>query len=461
MYDPHDIPPSSFEPQPPPEGQGSNRRTLLLAALAGVGTLLFLLAGCVVVTLVVLPDLPARMRVLFAQPLEPPPPMSPRNDELEQPVGPVDIDEDFAEPTPRWDQSSAQVIDGAYELHLDTPNSDSYGLFLGSGSIQNFDIAVDVQQVAGDRTAEYGIRFRQSGPGDYLMFSISGTGYYRLVRVRDSEYESLVPWTFDGRIKTGSEAVNRLHVVAEGSSLTASVNGSQVVAISDEVNAAGQLTLGLVTFDQGGLEVRFDTIEGSAEGMVAGQVGDFDLYADFSDPEAVPWSLGGSRIINGSYEIFAGGGIQSWQHPLPSGSSEVQNFVVEVDATLLDAGPTSSYGIIFADGGSFDFYSLFLLPEGGITLVRQDDSGSAVLLEPMPLPAVEPGINATNTIRLEVRESSILIISINGEELPPLESARPIERGMVGLIVSSGAPGRVQVRFDNFHLEELFEGDEA
>jgi hypothetical protein len=208
--------------------------------------------------------------------------------------------------------------------------------------------------------------------------------------------------------------------------------------------------------------VRFDNIAGQAEGI--------DLDEDFSNPEDVRWSIGGAQIIETGdsdvYEMFTGGGLQSWQQPLPSGSSEVENFVVEVEATLVDAGEGTAYGIIFGDGGSFDFYSLLILPEDGILVLVYNDpeAGQTPVSEPVQLDAIETGTNATNTIRLELRESHMITMTINGEELPPLSSALPVQEGMVGMIVVSGESGRAQVRFDNFYLEELedtVEGDPA
>lgn len=377
----------------------------------------------------------------------PAPPESPRAAEEKLPLGLVQIEEDFDDPTTRWDQSRSRVVDGGYELRVDTPNYDSYGLYLGNGRVSDFDMAVDVQQVAGDATSEYGIRFRQSGPGDYLMFSISGSGYYRLLRVSDDEYNSVVPWTFDSRIKTGPDTTNRLRLVARGSSITGFINDTQVVVVEDDVNASGQLTLGLTTFDQGGLVVRFDNIEGQAEGS--------DLREDFSDPEATLWSIGGATITNGAYELFAGGGIQAWQQPLPSRFSKVENFVLEVDATLVN-GPQDevAYGVMFGDGGSFDFYSLFLFPQGNLGLFISDSAGNrGALIEPTPFEAIKSGIGETNKIRVEVRDN-VIQISINGEALPEIESPFVVE-GMVGMIVSSGETGNVQARFDNFSLREL------
>ncbi len=475
MYDPHSAPPS-FDDLPPPEGPRDNQnRTLLMwGIIAAVGALIVMVLSCAFIAIFILPplsreisgqpggqpDQPAAAETAEAAPPDgttsgatSPPPVAPDPEELAIPPGPVLIEEDFEEPSTRWGQSSSQVRDGAYELRLETPNNDHYGLLLISTAVQDFDMAVDVEQIDGDPAAEYGIRFRQSGPGDYLLFSMSGTGHYRLVRVVDEEYNELVPWTANADINTGDGAVNRLRVEASGETLVMSLNDEQVIEIPDEDPVAGQLTLGIGTFDAGGLAVRFDNIAGDAEGEI--------LDEDFSDPENVAWSIGGARFVeSGQYEIFAGGGIQSWQHPLPEGLSEVENFVVEVETTLVDSGEGTAYGIIFGDTGSFEYYSFLILPEGGITLLYNGPDGGEILIEPLPLSALETGTNATNTIRLEVREQQTLLIAVNGEELPPLTSPEPFQSGMVGMIVSSGAAGRVQAQFDNFYLEEVIEGED-
>lgn len=439
---PSPIGPPPGAPEPPP-----TRRRLLVWVVAGLGALVLLQICALVALLVAFPELRTRLPVIGARPGAPPPPESPLTTTTPMPAGPVRIEESFDQPTTRWEQSLARVVDGAYELRLDIPNYDSYGLLLSEGLIDDFDMAVDVQQIAGDPTSEYGIRFRQSGPGDYLMFSISGSGYYRLLRVQKQTYRSLVPWTFDPRIKTGPQAVNRLRVIAKGPSITAFVNDAQVLSANDEINVGGQLTLGVTTFDSGGLVVRFDNI--------AGQAGQLDLGEDFSNPEAASWSIGGATIVEGAYEIFAGPGIRSWQQPLPTGSSRVGDFTLDVDTTLVrGSGDGVAYGVMFGDGGSFDFYSLYLLPQGGVVLLRSESDGTdTLIIPPVELQAVKSGTGATNHIHLEVRGRAITV-TINGEQLPAVEAPTPV-RGMVGLIVSSGTTDSVQARFDNFRLEEL------
>lgn len=452
------VAPTPAEPAAAPVSEMSQQQRqnmLFWGAIAAIGGVLVLLLGCgLVVAMFFVDDFVLNVGQFQdeAAPALPAPPVAPTPPEPEQLTGKVDITEDFSQPSELWDQSSALVADGAYELRLDTAHNQSYGLYLGNSEVRDFDLTAEVQQTGGDPTAEYGIRFRQSGPGTYLLFSISGSGYYRLVRVVEETYQTVVPWTFTDEIATGEEVTNTLRVRAAGETIQGFINGTQVVDVVDEVQDSGQLTLGLGTFATGGLVVRFDNLAGTVEGAA--------LDEDFSDPENVSWSIDGGRIANGVYDVFAGGGIQTWRQPLPPQSYEVADFLLEVDATLLDGGEGAAYGLMFGDGGSFDFYALYILPNGVLTIVYSDGAGNAgPVIQPRQLDSIETGLNATNTLRVEVRDDEITI-TINDETLPELRSSTPI-RGMTGMIVSSGVQGRAQVSFDNFRLEELVEGDAA
>jgi hypothetical protein len=465
-------------PAPPPVPE-PRRPGFLTWLVVGLGVLVLLQVCVAAAVFTAVPNVRDRVLAVFARPTSPPPPDKPGPaGGAETPARPLLIEDDFDTPTSRWDQSFSRMADGALELRIDIANYDGYALYLGpepapepetnpapenleppltatpdpaapapfdASAIDDFDLAVDVQQTAGAATTEYGIRFRQTGPGDYLLFSVSGNGYYRLLRVRNEQYEPIVPWTFDGRVKTGEGAVNRLRVVAEGARVTGFLNGAQVVQIEDEIDVGGQLTLGLQTYDAGAA-VRFDNI--------AGRVGEFDLAEDFAEPATARWSSGGALVTEGAYEIVAGAGIQTWQQPLPTGSSRVGDFVLEVDATLAGGqGDGVAYGVMFGDGGSFDFYSLLIFPEGGLALLRSTPTGETeVLVPPIAVPSLNTGEGQTNTIRLEISGNQ-LGLALNGEDLGQLELAES-PQGMVGLLVSSGSSGDVRVRFDNFRLEE-------
>jgi hypothetical protein len=458
--------PGNYQPNPPAveerRPQGVRRLLIILASvLAGF-------VACAAVGLALLffltPSL--RSRLAFMSPAAGAPPEAP-DKFAPPPAGPVSISDDFSGNAHRWDSSQTQVAGGAYELTLDLDNFDSYGLYLGGSDITDFDMAVDATLVAGPPDAEYGVRFRQSAPDDHLIFSISPSGFYRLARVKDKQYTSLVPWTRDDRIRTGVGATNRLRVVAEGQKIVGYINDAEVLAYDDPAPQAGQLTLGLVTFAQGGLSVRFDNVAGFALAAPAGaEPIRLTLDENFADPSTAQWSVGGARLSAGAYEIFVGGPVVSWQQPLPSGSSTVTgDFTLEVEASMVSGnldGPAgnSGYGVMFGDDGKFGFYSLLIVPQGGLALIRNGPDGGFVI-PPIPVETVNPGLNAANKIRIEIRGNVMRLlvndkpISVDGQEVAeiPLPEAFSAD-GMAGMIVQSNDADGVRARFDSFKLEQ-------
>jgi hypothetical protein len=469
-------PPELLEPAPPPappaptleatrgwepeieteaEPGSAGQRSLLLFSAIGLGVFV-LVAGAALAAAVFL-YAPVRDRVFGTSGA---PPEGP--DKFASEIGrPIQISDTFDLPSNRWDQSRTEVVDETYEMALDLDNFDSYGLLLRATGVRDFDLSVDAVQTTGDPVAEWGIRFRQSAPDEHLMFSIAGTGHYRLLRVSDATYTSVVPWRRDRRINTGIGATNRLRVVADGPLIIGYINDVEVLRYTDPEPQGGQLTLGLITYDVGGLTVRWDDVAGFAvrgigfDGAVGGQV---DLAEDFSNPLGSSWTVGGAEIVDGAYEVFVGGaGVQSWQQPLPTGSSEIagNGFVLEVDAELISGNPAEAgYGVVFADSGDFSFIALYLLPTGQLLLVQSGPDGG-LLVPPTVVEAVQPGLNAQNRIRLEARDN-LLRITINEESLGELRFPTDTRfTGMVGMIVLSPDVAGVRARFDNFRLEEI------
>jgi hypothetical protein len=465
-----DLPPEPLPPAPPPEplpalptetpgwvpetldepAQPLDQRTLLLFSAIGLGVFVLIAGAALLGALFFYP--PVRDRVFGTSGA---PPEGP--DKFASTIGrPIQISDTFDVASNRWDQARTEIVDGTYEMALDLDNFDSYGLFLGASNVRDFDMSVEVTQVAGDPLAEWGIRFRQSAPDEHLMFSISGTGHYRLLRVSEETYTSVVPWRSDRRINTGIGAMNQLRVVAEGQTIIGYINGNEVLRYTDPQPRGGQLTLGLITYDTGGLVVRWDNLSGFAVNNVMG--GRADLAEDFSNPQAGRWSVGGAEIVDGAYEVFVGGGnVQSWQQPLPIGASRIagDGFILEVDAELVQGNPREAgYGVIFADSGDFSFVALYLLPSGELFMLQSGADGQ-ILIPPTPIDAIQPGLNARNRIRLEARDNLLRVI-INEEDLGEIRFANDVRfTGMVGMIVLSPDSAGVRARFDNFRLEEI------
>jgi hypothetical protein len=409
----------------------------------GVGTLtVALVCGAL---LLLLPPLREELLLLVAPPAPAAavPPESPARPAPAAASGLARIDENFDAPSAMWETAASRMVDGQYELRVDTPNFDSYGLFLAGTQIGDLDLALDVTQVEGPLEAEYGLRFRQPGPENYLMLSISSGGYYRLLRVAEGEFRSLTPWTFEPRIKTGLGATNRLRVAAEGAQVRAWINDHQVLTFEDTNPQPGQLGLGVTTFGQGGVAVRFDTLEGQVQGV--------EVAERFENPAAAPWSVGGSQITGGAYEMFASAGIQLLQQPQPPGSSRAREFRLEVEGQLAEVGGEGAgYGVLFGYTENFQYYGLLILADGRVALTTPEGGAQ---ISPEPLPMVNAGPGASNRIRVEARERRLLI-AINDETVFEAENVELAE-GEVGMLLSSGSAGQTSARFDSFRFEVL------
>jgi hypothetical protein len=427
----------------PAEPSAMPRRSIWPWVALGLGAGLFsvlLLGGALLLLLPALRE-ELLLRLSNPQPVAAPPPEQLERPSPGAPAGLPQISDSFDAPSSLWEISSSQINNGSYELRTDTPNYDSYGLFLGGGEIGNLDLTVAATQTEGPLDAEYGIRFRQPGPENYMMFAISSGGYYRLLRVSEGQFSSLTPWTFSPRIRTGLGATNALRVVAEGSLVRAWINGHQVLTYDDPELRPGQLGLGVTAFAEGGVVVRFDDIVGSAEGV--------GVDESFDSPEAAPWSVGGSRIENGVYEMHAGTGLSILQQPQPPGSSRARDWTLEVDAALVEgANEGAGYGVLFGYSENFQYYGLLILGDGRIALTAP---GSPPQVSPEALPAVKTGPGELNRIRVEAREGR-LTVAINGETVIDVEGVE-LEEGEVGMLISSGDAGRAVAQFDNFRFE--------
>jgi hypothetical protein len=56
----------------------------------------------------------------------------------------------------------------------------------------------------------------------------------------------------------GGNALNHIEAACIGNQLSLSVNGSEIFNLTDESQAGGDVGLIATTYDQGGIEIRFD-----------------------------------------------------------------------------------------------------------------------------------------------------------------------------------------------------------
>lgn len=105
-------------------------------------------------------------------------------------------------------------------------------------------VTVTVQQTSGPLTHAFGIALRHDAPKNYYFLGIDGKGRFTFTTVVNDVSHTIIPFTSNAAIHSGTNAINRLQVITKGEIMTLLVNGAPV----------GQATL--TTFTSGTIGLR-------------------------------------------------------------------------------------------------------------------------------------------------------------------------------------------------------------
>jgi hypothetical protein len=124
--------------------------------------------------------------------------------------------------------------------------------------LTDFYAEVDLTFIQQPPGAAAGMVFRLQDSDNFYLYAVDPTGYYNLQKKSGGEWVELVAWTESDLIETGEEVTNRLGVLAEGSTLTLTLNGVVVAEVEDADLENGSLALMAEAFDSPNVEVAFD-----------------------------------------------------------------------------------------------------------------------------------------------------------------------------------------------------------
>jgi hypothetical protein len=126
--------------------------------------------------------------------------------------------------------------------------------------VDDFYFAVDVQQISGPPSTNYGVVFRERDNANMYYFSVQEVGRCTLIRLEDDESVPLLRAFCGEAIQPG--AVNRLAVRAEGAHMLFYINGHLIGEIDDAGLAAGTLTVAVAVAEANQtVSVEFDNAE--------------------------------------------------------------------------------------------------------------------------------------------------------------------------------------------------------
>ena len=199
------------------------------------------------------------------------------------------------------------------------------------------------------------------------------------------------------------------------------------------------------TFTTGDLAVNFDNVRGSTAGK--------SFRDEFDSPTTAIFSQGGSYSRDGKYRIISSENVSVWQNPLPRAQTEVQDFHMKVDGTIVAGDPDQiAYGVLFGDKGDFGHTMVIFNGSGQIQIVRNSNDGNdQAYIDPVIIEAFRTGAGVTNTIDMSVRKGE-LSLKINDIDVGAIDIGES-PTGSVGIIVIC-AKTAAQVDFDNLTITE-------
>ena len=124
------------------------------------------------------------------------------------------------------------------------------------------DFLLEVDTTLDDNTTpgEVGVIFRKQDEDNFYFMAIDNTGRISIWKKAEGKWETLAPWAKTDELLTQKGAENRLGVLAEGSQLTALVNGQAVATAVDDTFADGAISLAVGTFASPNVAAAFDNL---------------------------------------------------------------------------------------------------------------------------------------------------------------------------------------------------------
>jgi hypothetical protein len=179
------------------------------------------------------------------------------------PASDILFSDDFTTTEKKWDQvdnanASTNYFNNAYRIVVNDTNTDAWAN-PGKESFTDVSIEVDATKNGGPDDNDFGVICRYKDSDQFYYAVISSDGYYGIMKM-----------TANGGSPIGSEnllesdkiiqgrATNHIRFDCTGSTLTLSVNGTQIDQKTDTELTIGNVGLLAGTFDTAGTDILFD-----------------------------------------------------------------------------------------------------------------------------------------------------------------------------------------------------------
>lgn len=172
------------------------------------------------------------------------------------------LHDDFGDPTSGWDEKSDEdkvqgYRDGTYFISVLT--TDWIVWDTAGYNFDDFTLQVDVQQTVGDENNSYGVILRYVDKNNFYRFGITGDGHFSLFKQEKDEWIAVLDWRESAYLNPLGE-VNQLGAICQGNQIALYANGHELVSITDDSFAQGDVGLFAAAYDVPEIEAVFDNL---------------------------------------------------------------------------------------------------------------------------------------------------------------------------------------------------------
>ena len=178
------------------------------------------------------------------------------------PPGQVLFQDDFSDPESGWDRldkgnGGTDYFDGSYRILVEKPRVDYWA---NPGRIfQDVRVSVVAHKAGGPNDNDFGVICRYRDTENFYAFLISSDGFYGIEKFAAGE-RTLIgqEGMLSTRLIQQGQASNEIVAECVGDHLSLFVNGELLASVRDGSFQAGDVGLIAGTFDEPGVDIRFD-----------------------------------------------------------------------------------------------------------------------------------------------------------------------------------------------------------
>jgi hypothetical protein len=362
---------------------------------------------------------------------------------------------------------TTQVIDGKYRRLFISKRGALDRNNIPGFFAKDFLLSVDATIVEASGRSKVGITFRENDKGDYYVAEFDTDGGYKVSLSHNDEWKTIRDWESSDAISLEQGITNSFAVLVKGSTFTLYANGQELVTVNDTtLSEKGEVGLAISLSADQTLTVDFDNLvirevptdETLAE---AGARAEGILFQDDFSSNVNDWRVGefsseyGEKtddFVDGRYRrsFVAKKGITD-RSTIPDFSAK--DFLLSVDATIVEGSGRGSVGITFRENDNDDFYFAEFDTDGDYKVALWHSDEWKIIGHWESSNVISLGQGIRNSFAVLVKDSSFTLYA-NGQELATVNDTTLSEKGEVGLAISLDADQTLTVDFDNLLIKE-------